>query len=323
MYQGKRYNDSRFGSQKRPSILLRVILSLSVAVIISFGLIIFGARLGEKVPDDLIPEGTETEAVQTAPDFQFKDVDAKNVSEGSVIHLFGEEKPSITVLNVSDDLGRLNCITSINSLLYGDAVDSELRPIEALLYEAKLKAEKVSVRFTPFVNENAQEYADLCSAAILSALSEYEIEEIVLCLDNVSPSTAAELKSRSNGRVKLGGAITLDVLSNEALVKEYYKALDFLVLDLTGMDIKSYKSESDTPAQSSTEAGTDGASISDASAQSIESVLEGHSLSIIKYSVRLRVTCENENDLSDFLEFYRSFGLCGYEIDGEKNQNAS
>ena len=56
----------------------------------------------------------------------------------------------------------------------------------------------------------------------------------------------------------------------------------------------------------------------EASAKSVEAVLEECSLSVVKYSIRLRVTCRSEKDLSDFLEFYRSFELCGYEIDGDK-----
>lgn len=311
-----------YGARKKPNYFLRVIISLSVAVIISFALIFFGSRLGEKVPDEITPETTAPESTLARPEFDFKTVEEKFVSDRDSVHLFGENGPDAVVLNVSDKTGKLNCITSINSLLYGNAVNSELRPIEALLYEAKLKAKSVSVRFTPFVNEASQEYADLCSAAVIGALSGYEIDEIVLNLDNVTPELAARLKQSGKG-VKVGGIISLSMLENEFLVKEFYKALDFLVLDLTGLDITSYKGESDTLSSETTdeaETVTGGEESPAVPEKSVESVLEEYSLTVIKYSVRLSVTCDNEAELADFLEFYRSFGLCGYEINASDKE---
>lgn len=317
MYQGKRYTDGKYGVRKRPNIFLRVIISLSVAVIISFGLIMLGSRLGEKVPEELVPETTSPETTARVPSFHFKEVEPRTVSDIAALPLFGEDIPDAVVLDVSDENGKLNCITSINSLLYGGAVSSELRPIEALLYEAKQKAGGVSVRFTPFVSDTSQDYADLCSAAVVGALSAYEIDEIVLCLDNTSPTLAERLKQSAGNGVKVGGAVSLSVLSNETLLREYYKVLDFIVLDLSGLDITSYKGEESTSSTepqdvTETEESVTAPTIPE---QSVESVLSEHSLSIIKYSVRLRVTCKDENDLSAFLEFYRSFGLCGYEAE--------
>lgn len=315
MYQGKRYKETRFGQERRPNILLRIIISVSIAVIISFALILMGAKLGEMVPEETTAD-SEAETTKTpSPVFELKEIEERTVSELSAIPLFGEASPDLAVLNVSNENGKLNCITSINSLLYGSAVSSELRPIEALLYEAKAKAAGVSVRFTPFSFDGSEEYADLCSCAVIGAISGYDVNEIVICLDGVTPSLASRLKESANGNVKVGGAISLDVLKNEALVKQYYSALDFLVLDLTDLELKTYKDENTESDTTSAETET----ARDATPTvSVESAIRDYGLLMVKYSVRVRITCDSEQTLSDFLEIYKSFELCGFEVDSKK-----
>ena len=68
-----------YGARKKPNYFLRVIISLSVAVIISFALIFFGSRLGEKVPDEITPETTAPESTLARPEFDFKTVEEKFV----------------------------------------------------------------------------------------------------------------------------------------------------------------------------------------------------------------------------------------------------
>lgn len=322
MYRGNRYKETRFGQEKKPNVPLRIIISVAVAVIISFGLIIIGARLGEMV---LTEETTGREEITTAspsPKFEFKDVPKKLASDSKSVALLGETKPDLAVLNVSDSKGKLNCITSINSLLYGDAVSSELRPIEALLHEAKTWADGVSLRFTPFVTEDSREYGDLCSAMVIGALAGYSnVDEIAITLDGVTPDLAARLRESAQGKARVGGVITLEMLLRESLVKEYYNALDFLVIDLTPLDIKAAGAQGGdvtTDTAEETESETESASSGYPPFGSVESVVNSYGLMLVKYSVRLCITCENEQDLSDFTALYGAFEFCGYEIFSKK-----
>ena len=114
------------------------------------------------------------------------------------------------------------------------------------------------------------------------------------------------MREAAKGRHKVGGAVSAEMLSDESLLKEYYTALDFLVLDATALDITEYAEESG------------GALISSEEPKSVESVLEEYGLLIVKYSIRMRVTCHDKYALDAFLALYESFELCGYEIDAPK-----
>jgi hypothetical protein len=207
-------------------------------------------------------------------------------------------------------------------LLYGDAVSSELRPIEALLHEAKTWADGVSLRFTPFVTEDSREYGDLCSAMVIGALAGYSnVDEIAITLDGVTPDLAARLRESAQGKARVGGVITLEMLLRESLVKEYYNALDFLVIDLTPLDIKAAGAQGGdvtTDTAEETESETESASSGYPPFGSVESVVNSYGLMLVKYSVRLCITCENEQDLSDFTALYGAFEFCGYEIFSKK-----
>lgn len=317
MYRGKRYRETVFGQEKKPNLLLRMIISVSLAVIISFGLIMLGARLGEKTQTELAPETTAPVITTDTPAFRFKEVEAKKVFSDATVYLLGEKRPDTVSLEISDENGKLNCITPINSLLYGNTVSPNLRPIEALLYEMKAKADRISVRFSPFINEGSQSYADLCSEAVVRALSENEnVDEIVIRLDGVSVELAKRLRDSAGERVSVGGVITADDLLNEVLVREYYSALDFLILDLTDLDIKARASESDSVTSDIT---TEAEEATDPSySQSVESAIGKYGLMMVKYSIRPRVTCKSEGELAIISELCETFDLCGYEIDGEK-----
>ena len=320
MYRGNRYRETRFGQEKKPNVLLRIIISVAVAVIISFGLILIGARLGEMVPEDVTTDREEVTTASPSPDFEFKDVPNKVASDGTSVMMLGEKKPDLAVLSVSDKNGKLNCITSINSLLYGNAISSELRPIEALLYEARTWADGISLRFTPFVTEGSREYGDLCSTAVVGALAGYdEVDEIVLNLDGVTPALAERLNKSAQEKARVGGVITLEMLLSESLVKEYYNALDFLVIDLTALDIKAAGTQGGVATtDTAEETESVSASLNHPPFGSVESVVNSYGLMLVKYSVRLSVTCENEQDLSDFTALYGAFEFCGYEIYSKK-----
>ena len=74
-----------YGARKKPNYFLRVIISLSVAVIISFALIFFGSRLGEKVPDEITPETTAPESTLARPEFDFKTVEESVIAQQTTL----------------------------------------------------------------------------------------------------------------------------------------------------------------------------------------------------------------------------------------------
>ena len=104
-------------------------------------------------------------------------------------------------------------------------------------------------------------------------------------------------------------------------VSKVAHALTRFTAERTSLDIKAAGAQGGdvtTDTAEETESETESASSGYPPFGSVESVVNSYGLMLVKYSVRLCITCENEQDLSDFTALYGAFEFCGYEIFSKK-----
>jgi len=329
--RGKRYREpSRYGTPSK-RILLRILITVISSLLVSVLFCFFGIMLGRNADEGTVttPDGESVtsspkEEITTEPQFVFKDVE--NVKAVPIPVGKGDLIPYNTVrVPITDGEGKLAYLSSVSSLMYGSEFSTTLKPIAAAVNGADLKSNEISVSLLPFILENNQDFADDCTLALVKELCGYNIDEILFERCDISEDlllrSTAYTGTKEN--VKLGVLLPSSVFDGiisekEQIVREYYTAYDFCVIDLSDITLGK-ASETGIPADTGSSS-PDGETASPeeekpspSAYDTLYAEISENALLIAKYSLRIRL-CATEDGLEEALRLIEALGVENYEI---------
>jgi len=320
---GKRYRERSGRGARDKSVLIRIIITVVAALAFAVLFSIVGIKLGKNADAGLtdavqstMPELTENPEGTTVPQFDFKDV--PNVKSADVSVAKGEMIPYNTVtVRLSDSEGKLAYLSSVSSLMYGSSYTTTLKPIAAAVNGADIKSNGISLSFFPFLLESNPDFADACSLALIKELCAQNIDEIVLERSDLSNGFVEEAMEyvHSKEGISLGVLLSPDVLDGitsekEKVLKQYYTAYDFCVLDFTSTPLGT--GEAQTEQESTT--GDETSSTPESAYLDIYSKINENALLIAKYSLRIRLLAPTVEALEEAGRLIEELGIENYEI---------
>ncbi len=278
-------------------MFLRISISLILGLAMSFGLIVVGKRLGDMLPE-APEESSGSDPSEDRENFVYKAIEPASGGEASFFSKLSENDFDFLSVRISDSDGKLKYLTDINSILYSSGISTSLKPLSAVIKDAKSYGKSVSVDFSLFESDKGQETADICSIAILRLLASFDTDEAVIHIGDRSASELSDIIELSKSKMKLGAILTYSAITSEIALREYYSAFDFLVLDLT-----SLSAEKGTPNDDGT-----------TEAPSIREFLGENGVILKKYSIRLRVGAKGSDDAEELVALFKEFNIDSYEL---------
>ena len=328
---GKRYRESsiRRKGGRNNRIWLRILITVICAGAFSVAFYYLGMFLGEKaaleVPGDTTPpvnEGTSEREEITTPQFDFKDI----AGVKAVCFSLADSDIAIydTVLvRLTDREGKLKYLSSVSSLMYGSQFSTTLKPISAAVNDADVKANKVAVSFLPFgkgvTGAKEKAFADTCSLALLKEICDHDVSEILLESAELSEEfvLSATKYVSSFENINLGVLIDSSILDfhdykAEEILKEYYTAFDFCVVDLSHLPLENESGEKQTTGEDVSDENGE-----ETSYKKLYSLITENTLIIAKYSLRLRFCAPTVEALNEVNRLVHELGIENYEIVSE------
>ncbi len=323
MYSRKRYNGG-VTVKKDYTVLIRILISIAIAVIISVFFCVVGITLGQRVifedEGETTPQTNGTDEV-TLPAFTLKDVPEAKAADITLAQKGGVPYNTVSV-PITDENGKLIYLSSVYSLLYGDSAPSSMKTIDSAVADANIKANKISLRFTPFDLENDPVLSDACSFVLFKDLISKDVDEIIVPVDGIRPSLENNILSTERGDILLGASLDADLLfepDHEETIRRYYSIFDFVVLELSPDLMLGIPEDTDTDTEvtpKETEAETVDGDVTDTPESpdsTVYSILQASAQTIKRYSLRVKISVL-EDEVDSVMSMLDALGVGNYEI---------